>query len=207
MMNFDELNIIQYTDEEADAWLTEYFEPMELPEGDKRKDAAMEYRNVLLLILLTIASSMEYLNRVDWDYMESRLSVELSQIARKYAREDDFMKRFAEKSASDFIEVTKRRYEEPYFRSDDRALNNGANFANMTLGYEELQTAIEEGKTKKKWISEKDRRVRHTHRIADGQTVPIKAMFRVGRSLLSYPTDPEGDPEEIVNCRCHLKFL
>lgn len=56
----------------------------------------------------------------------------------------------------------------------------------------------------KRWMSTHDERVRNTHWIADKQSVPMGATFRVGRGDLRYPGDPLGPIEEIANCRCAL---
>lgn len=211
-LNIDELNIITYTDEEVDEKLNEFFEPMELPKRqiDKRKDAAKDFRDILLFILLAIKVADE-IGEVDWDQMQARLEAEFSSVVRQYARDDDYMQNFTQKAVADFIDVTRERIAkdgiDSRWTSDERALPDAANYANMTVGYEELQQAIDAGFTKKMWVSQRDGRVRHTHRQADGQTVPIKAYFTVGDSMLLYPTDPDGEPEEIVNCRCHLKYV
>ena len=210
-LNIDELNIITYTDAEVENWLNEYFSPMELPEEqiDKRKDAARDFRDVLLFILLAIKVADE-IGEVDWDRMRLQLELEFGAVARQYARDDDYMKNFVRKAADDFIEVTRERTEKDgmnsRWTSDERALPDAANYSNMTVGYEELQQAIDDGYTKKMWVSQRDGRVRRTHRHADGQTVPIKAYFAVGDSMLLYPTDPDGEPEEIIGCRCHMVF-
>lgn len=207
-MAFDELNIIQYTNEEVEAFLDEYFEPMFLPhsELEKRKDAAREFREVLLFILLA-AVMEDNLGALDWDNLRMQMLNQFGQVVRKYSRDDEFTQYFIEKATDDFIEVSKKHLGEDKWFSDERALPDAANYANMTVGYEDLQQAIESGKKKKMWVSQRDGRVRHTHRVADGQTVPINGYFKVGNSLLAYPTDPEGEPEEVINCRCHIKYL
>lgn len=211
-LNIDELNIITYTDAEVEQWLDDYFRPLELPDEqiEDRKNAARDFRDILLFILLAV-KTMETTVEIDW----SRLTVELRNgfetVVRKYARYDEYMRDFVRKAADDFMDVTRERVEEEglYTRwtSDERALPDAANYADMTLGYEEWQEAIDAGKTKKMWVSQRDGKVRHTHRLADGQTVPIKAMFKVGGTLLAYPCDPEGDVREVANCRCHASYI
>lgn len=57
----------------------------------------------------------------------------------------------------------------------------------------------------KRWLSTDDVRTRATHRVADGQTVPLTAKFRVGGYLLSHPGDPITiAPHETINCRCSM---
>lgn len=62
----------------------------------------------------------------------------------------------------------------------------------------------------KRWLSERDARVRPTHQKgqgADGQQVPVGSPFQVGLAQLMYPGDPEGGAAflgEIINCRCTM---
>ena len=59
-------------------------------------------------------------------------------------------------------------------------------------------------KVKKEWMATLDGRTRHSHGMADGQQVEIDGKFKVGASELRYPSDPQGRPEEIYNCRCTM---
>jgi hypothetical protein len=54
------------------------------------------------------------------------------------------------------------------------------------------------------WISMHDDRVRATHAEADGQTVRLGQMFRVGRANLRWPGDTRAPIGEWINCRCTL---
>lgn len=57
----------------------------------------------------------------------------------------------------------------------------------------------------KRWISTDDQRVRLSHLVSNGQTVPLAERFRVGGFLLDHPGDPSGiAPQETINCRCAL---
>lgn len=59
----------------------------------------------------------------------------------------------------------------------------------------------------KRWLSTSDNRCRRTHRIADGQIVPIGERFRVGRALLTHPGQPGGPAHEVIQCRCTSLIL
>lgn len=53
----------------------------------------------------------------------------------------------------------------------------------------------------KMWMATLDGRTRVSHRHLDGEIVPIDEEFSNG---CEFPGDPDGDPEEIYNCRCTL---
>jgi len=73
-----------------------------------------------------------------------------------------------------------------------RALNQG----HMLCHYEAENIGIP---VKKKWISTNDDRTRESHSYLDGEEVDSDDTFSNG---LAYPHDPNGEPEEIINCRC-----
>ncbi|AOE44923.1 capsid morphogenesis protein [Gordonia phage Twister6] len=57
----------------------------------------------------------------------------------------------------------------------------------------------------KRWLATEDTRVRATHRVADGQVVPLTERFRVGGFLLDHPADATTiAPHEVINCRCAM---
>lgn len=59
-------------------------------------------------------------------------------------------------------------------------------------------------KAKKTWRTRGDNRVRAAHAAANGQTVGVNDMFRVGGELLSYPADSShgASVSNTANCRC-----
>lgn len=72
----------------------------------------------------------------------------------------------------------------------------------------EMVGAIEAGKTRKTWVTKRDKRVRKTHKEVDGKTLPIDQPFILSGTEMQYPGDTTNDPpaEEIVGCRCALHF-
>lgn len=50
------------------------------------------------------------------------------------------------------------------------------------------------------WVNSADERVRETHNEEGGNVVELGERFPV--TELRYPGDPEGEPGEIINCRC-----
>jgi hypothetical protein len=53
------------------------------------------------------------------------------------------------------------------------------------------------------WRTASDKRVRESHADIEGQRIGFHGTFVTGRGArLRYPGDPNGPPEEIINCRC-----
>ena len=77
-----------------------------------------------------------------------------------------------------------------------------------TASWANEQTAVQMNiaGTTKEWVSVQDERTRITHAFANGQQVDINGKFEVGGSLLKYPGDPAGGPEETINCRCVVVY-
>jgi len=44
--------------------------------------------------------------------------------------------------------------------------------------------------------------VRDSHIEVHGDVVPLNEPFLVDSSEMMHPGDPNGGPEEIINCRC-----
>lgn len=79
-------------------------------------------------------------------------------------------------------------------------VNRASNFGSWQGA---VQTGLELNKF---WIRTFDNRVRKTHKKAHGQTVGMTEPFRVGQANLMFPGDPDGPPEEVINCRCTLGY-
>lgn len=62
---------------------------------------------------------------------------------------------------------------------------------------------------RKSWMTLRDKRVRPTHKDAEGQSRPVNEAFNVGSSRMMYPGDTSlGAPvREIAHCRCSAQYL
>lgn len=59
----------------------------------------------------------------------------------------------------------------------------------------------------KRWLATNDDRTRETHRAAEqAGPVVVGKPFQVGKTLLRYPGDPLGDPDETISCRCSVAY-
>lgn len=62
--------------------------------------------------------------------------------------------------------------------------------------------------TQKQWLAADDERTRQSHRDAEDEgPIDMDSAFPVGDSLLQYPGDPAGAPEETINCRCVMTYV
>lgn len=52
------------------------------------------------------------------------------------------------------------------------------------------------------WLTARDERVRPSHQAADEQTQLLGQPFQVGGAALRFPGDPQGPPQEVIQCRC-----
>ena len=74
--------------------------------------------------------------------------------------------------------------------------------ATITLGTAVDSVMKAAGFDEKRWLSQRDDRVRHSHEACDKQGwIPLGKSFSNG---LRYPGDANGPIEELVNCRCVL---
>lgn len=75
--------------------------------------------------------------------------------------------------------------------------------SNRAINYgNELAASKFEYKTQKQWVAVHDKRTRHAHLEADGQTVNQDGSFNVNGEALEFPGDPNGSASNTINCRC-----
>lgn len=184
-----------------------YFDEMELSdkEKEKRKEFSKSMTDIMLFIfaLFSVMRQYDYINK---QYIISQLQSRYSKVVLQYMDIDktigDYIQRFSE----EIVETTLKYPDEEYYLSNDRATLVSVNEANSILGYRQLQEAKDRGYTKKTWITERDNKVRKTHREVDRETIDIDQLFLVGNSLMSYPHDFSAEPEEVCGCRCSIKY-
>lgn len=83
------------------------------------------------------------------------------------------------------------------------------NMGKQTFAEEAVEMGI---KVKKMWIATNDDRTRDSHAEMDGVVVDVNEPFILtnmdgSQCGLMYPADPDGDPEQIYNCRCTMGYV
>ena len=200
--NIDELNNIRSVDPR------EYFKDMGFTEEEikERIEFTEKADSIFDVILVLILLS----DNVNYEELRGRLESDYLSLIVEYAEPDDYLIQYASDFSGNFIDATKDHIEDGWYTSADRSLFNAENSANDVLNYKEYQEAIKDGKTKKKWVAEKDNRVRKNHKLVDGKEIGIKELFYVGGVPMRFPKDyeyAEAFPQETVNCRCRVKYI
>ena len=178
-------------------------------------DAVVMYKNEgvgsdAALLSLLIAELMEAFDDNDIEQREEPENTAPDIIAALlYHQPGGFSANYAVQLARELYIATMAHIDDPYFLSADRARLVGEEESNTVYNYIEFVQAIAHGKTQKTWVSQRDSKVRQTHRDVDGVSIPIADMFTVGSAQMLYPRDimNAGDhPEEIAGCRCYIVY-
>lgn len=186
-----------------------YFDEMYLTESEKeeRKELAKNMFLILSAILTIIKANQMLKNSHDVDYYKEYVSDSLESLFKGVFGSDKYQSQI-KTFADEFIDSTMRHINESYFTSEDRATVNAEQQSNSVYNSEQYERAIADGRTKKRWVTMHDKRVRKTHDEADGQEVDIKKPFEVGDSELLFPCDLSlgAHLKEICNCRCVVVY-
>lgn len=225
MNDIDELNNIEDW-EDIDSLIDDYFDEMEISEEDKekRKDFAKKFTDKVLFIFALYLVMQEY-NRLNRETLVNRLDNEYRNLISQYIDIDDYLDKHIKDFSNEVIDTTIKngtkagavavmigdttKKSENFYTSEDRAFLISVNEANTGFNYQDYIKAIESGKTRKIWITEKDNRVRKTHRALDNKSIPILNVFSVGKTYMRFPHDTlfGTDFAELSNCRCTIKYL
>lgn len=211
--SIDELNQYDriYTDSELDKILTEYFDIMDIDEEqkEKRKSLAKEFRNAMLFLfaLAYIAYENDYFS---YEYLLIQFRTHYADVLLDHIKNDPYIERYFQKVTEDLVQTTFDHFNpegKDYWTSDERAILIGENEANSVLNYSELQDAIEAGYEFKTWRTERDNKVRQSHREKEGVTIPIDEYFQFDDCEMLFAHDYEnGTAEQLANCRCTCKY-
>lgn len=224
---YDELNDFNERKYTKGFNFEDYFAVMDIPqeERDKRVKLARDFSRVMLFFFATLGIADQAK-----PYYYAILEERCKAIAEGYVGKtnlaylNDWAKRFSKKTTDEtlrhidnpvapdkmfhFEEWEEDIPQNEFWTSPLRAFLIAGGMATLIGEYDDLLVALENGATTKTWNTERDKRVRGTHRDADRQTVPIIEPFIVGGYEMMIPLDDSlGAPDdEIVNCRCHATY-
>lgn len=69
-----------------------------------------------------------------------------------------------------------------------------------------MAAAKSAGLTRKQWIALSSENSRHNHASITPDAIGIDESFALDGKSMSYPGDVDGDAEDVINCRCTIKF-
>lgn len=229
IQEFDKLNIVKRRSEPY----AQYFGVMDLTPEQRRKreELAIELEDIFLIFfdvmqiglamgVLDEMSAKQELTYLLYDKISDDTYFENEEQLDRYVSNlvNETYRSTVENMAkypNDVSELDAEKEEPtPYWVSDDRAMFISENEANTLFNSKEFVEASEQGYTHKIWMSYGDDRVRVTHQIVDGAKVPIGVYFDVGAARMLYPKDVSSEfstgaehPEEVVSCRCSVKYV
>lgn len=210
---FDELNILSQQSEKVKRQVSipydEYFGIMNIPEKEIKKRIALanELEDAFLLYFdlysqaLSIGMSTVYAKEQLRETVVNSLSDVMVLEDSTFKIVDDIV---------DDVEKKTKKYsqEDEWYLSDDRAIALAENGSNSFYNNDDYEIAIKQGKTQKTWVTEKDNKVRNTHKEVDEVTIPINEVFHVGNSEMMFAGDGSlgASDSELINCRCVTKY-
>ena len=216
VQNFDKLNNIQRKDRHIpyDEWFGDI---AKLGEQEIAQRIAMAQR--FEDSILTYLSMMRYSAETGFDgsYGRHYLRNRYREIACEQFAEDAYIDELADNFSKDFHRVTKKHLSDDddlimlagsYWFSQDRAMVSAENTVLDIFNYEEFLEALAMGYTQKTWVTMGDNRVRDSHTIIDGTTIPLDEVFDLEGGDMRFPRDADlgASDDEISGCRCWLEY-
>ncbi len=177
-------------------------------DGEDKELKAKVIPYILQAIRAGVAFGREFLTgKMTDEELNARISSYLTVRADKITRINDTVKNQIKEDLEEGI-----RQGETIMQLSDRVrdIYNMASGRGIMIARTETAGAVNggsfiyyesEGVSKKQWLTAGDEAVRESHRRIDKQTVRVSERFTNG---LRFPGDMEGEPEEIINCRCTL---
>lgn len=234
IQSFDKLNImkpraIPYDEYFGDMELTP-------KQKARRKDLAIILEDIIAIWFVIVEQHFENDSLIELREKQQLTYMIYDEIDgkgyfRSDAEQDAYVKNFVKTTYQTTIENLEDSYDdvvpkpgivepesiddvEPYWVSEDRAKFIAENEANTLINSAEYVEAIAQGYTHKIWMAYPDNRVRPTHIETNGAKIPIGSYFDVGAARMLHPKDVTSDlstgaehPEEVVNCRCSIKYV
>lgn len=199
---YDELHATENLDYET------YFGEMEL--DDKEKEDRIALAKKLEPIFLYFFYMLLEGNSGTDDY-RGYLSDNYKKIAVDFMKSREstaYLNGYIDEITDGIVDVTLSHEGSEYYTSLERAMNIAANEANTIGNYRQYTQMVKQGYKYKMWVTMRDDKVRHTHVAVNGAKVGIFDSFHVGNAEMSFPRDASlgAGAEEIVNCRCTLKY-
>lgn len=205
---FDELSAL--TPYSRSLPFSEYFGEMDLSEEEKQKRIeAAEDLDDFLMYLFALITLMAASGSVDKNYIALQIKERYTAVVGRYMVVDEYLDSYILDFTDTFIQTTFDSIDDEWYLSADRARFIAENESNNVFSHDEYIKAVRDGKTQKRWITMRDTRVRHSHKLLDNKTLDISEQFVVGNSLMNFPRDESytPNPSQVIACRCSIKYF
>lgn len=229
IQTFDELNALRKKGIDIGVWsmpINRYFNEMHLTREQKRERIALaedlEDAVLFFFSLVLLQSQYSYLAAMDSADAKEQFRQKITEAIGQHTEINDDVRYEINEYVDDVYDTTtehliilnalsedaeeKEREKERHYISEDRARLLAEEESNTIFNGSDFHKALRLGYKYKTWITMRDNRVRRTHERVDDKTIPINDYFMVGKSLMRYPRDPMGRPEEVIACRCSVKY-
>lgn len=203
-LKVDELNIVKRA-----IPYDRYFGEMILSEKQKQEriDLAKAFEDMMLYLFSLIDTARQY--NIDKQFIVDSVKYRYLSILGTVVVIDGYLTEYINQFAIQTVDTTQDNIEDEWYLSSDRTEYIAENEANTSLNYSDYASAIKAGKTRKRWRTMEDTKVRRTHRELNNKTIPIDGIFLVGNSEMRFAKDTSlgASAKEIVNCRCSTEYL
>lgn len=207
VMTFDELNQLV---PKQNIPMEQYFGEMGLTNEQERKRLDLaerleeEFIDILAWVFYTAQNRAVSESVVEERFREALINSTDEEVMNLSRTEE-----IIDTVAKEVAKTTVDRRNTPFFLSEERAYLLAEDNANTLFNYYDFEQALSQNKSMKQWLTILDGRERETHNLADGMIAVVEQPFEVGDSLLMFPKDTSlgASPEEIINCRCSVRYF
>lgn len=219
LLKFDEVNKLQSKKKNKSIPYDQYFGEMELTDIQKKERIALANELEKVFAYVFVLMKADYLlgNEIDKERYSEMLTrryleclVAFKIIDNSLNSRDKYEKgiiAYVEDICPKIIDSTENSKEDSYSYSDDRTKYVSESETNTIMNTNDFAEAKRNGYKRKQWITQKDNKVRNSHRYVDDEIIGIDDMFDVGGCQMPYPRSPLGSPEEIQGCRCSIRYF
>lgn len=207
VMTFDELNQLV---PKQNIPMEQYFGEMGLTNEQERKRLDLaerleeEFIDILAWVFYTAQNRAVSESVVEERFREALINSTDEEVMNLSRTEE-----IIDTVAKEVAKTTVDRRNTPFFLSEERAYLLAEDNANTLFNYYDFEQALSQNKSMKQWFTILDGRERQTHNLADGMIAVVEQPFEVGDSLLMFPKDTSlgASPEEIIGCRCSVRYF
>lgn len=220
LTGIDSLNNLTTVDEDdVKEKIRKYFEEMDLDDEEIEKrisfatDLEKGFRNLFILMLAATAIGEDlnsrrddYIDLVYHDYTDAMIENGYSNDT--YYSGYGYVEQYARSRCTEIVDTAILHKADDYYFSTDHSIAIGEDESNSVGNYYREQMAIAQGYTMKTWVTMHDAKVRHSHKLVDGETISIFKPFSVGTGLMMFPMDVSLgiNRKEVYNCRCVCEY-